>query len=276
MVPSHAAVNLQRVLLFVVEVHASHLRGVEPVAPSAEESATTAKSHVVDVVGVAHAEELEVAFHVAAEGAGAIPVLGANASVGIGHDALVHSGLHAEVEHRLLLAVVDARHPRQVALLVVGLHLVNDRRGDVFHGRLGVASHELLAVDKYFLHLLAVDGNLAVVAHLRARQALDQFLDGGALRRAVSVGVILERVFLHHHLLGLCRHGGFLQHDGVGGEAQRAEVDIGTLLNADGAAEGLVAHARKFEDVVSVGGSLDGEVALVVGQGTTDEGGIRL
>ncbi len=52
--------------------------------------------------------------------------------------------------------------------------------GEVLHGRLGVAGHKLLAVHEDLLHLLAVDGYLAVVAHLRAGQTLHQFLDGGA------------------------------------------------------------------------------------------------
>ena len=124
----------------------------------------------------------------------------AQAQVEIGHIAVVHAFLDGEVEHGLLVAVVDACDARLVALLVIELQALDDGDRDVLQGSLHVAEHELLAVEQDFLHLFSVDGDVAVFIDLGTRNALDEFLDGRPFRRAVGFWVEDDGVLLHHNL----------------------------------------------------------------------------
>ena len=215
MVPSDATVDFDDVFLLIVDICSAHLRGVESIAVSAE-AATSAKSHVVDVVGVAHDEDTCLLVKQSAEESLGIPLFGTYTEIDVGYGALAHTRLGTEVEHRLLITVVDTRDPCQVTLLVVSFHLVDDACRDVFHGRLGVAGHKLLTVEHDLLHFLAIDGDLAIVVDLCAGQSLDEFLDGGALRSTVGGTVVYKGVLLERHLQGLRRHLCLFEHHGIG------------------------------------------------------------
>ena len=216
MVPAHRGIELQTVFLFIVVVDANHLAGVQSI--SATEStarSTAAKSAVAGIVGVAEEEEAVVAIEISPHSSEAVAALVAHSEVDVGNHTLVHTLLHAEVEHGLLLSVVDARHLGQVALLIVGLDFVDDAGGQVLEGSLCIARHKFLAVNEYFLHLLTVNLDGTVVAHLCTRQSLHKFFHHRPFRCAVGGRVVDEGVLLERHFLCHSRHHGPLQHDGV-------------------------------------------------------------
>ena len=169
MVPTDATIELQAVLLFVVEVDARHLRSRQALSACSPATATVGESHVVDVIGIAHKEEFHVVLHPSSEDAAAIAVACTCSQVGIQHDTFVHALLNAKVEHRLFLAVIHATDACLVALFVVGLDTFYDARRQVLQRRLRVTGHKLLAVDHDLLHLLAVDGDFAVIVNLCTR-----------------------------------------------------------------------------------------------------------
>ena len=245
MVPAHASVQLELLSVVVVEVHTKHLRRVQSVAPASEvaPSASTRKALVVHIVGVAHEHEPQLVREVCPHEPLGIPVFRSVAHVGVAEESAVHAALQCEVEHGLLVAVVNARHSRQVALVVVCLHLLYDGRGKVFQSRLSVSRHELLAVHLYLLHLLSVDGHLAVVVYLCARQTLYQLFYHRAFRRPVSRRVVHQRVFSHHHPCGMSRHGGSLQHRGFRSEHHLAHVGVRAVLHLHVLESRDVSHA---------------------------------
>ena len=268
MVPPDGGVPFQ-FGIFKVEVQAAHLVGRQSTASTeASTAATAGKSHVVGVVGVHHSHQCPFLSEYGAHDSFGIAVLGSHAEVHVGKGSLVHAGLDAEVEHRFLVAVVDAGDAGQVALLVVGLDVVDDGCRQVFHGRLGVAGHKLLAVEQDFLHLLAVDGDFAVVVDLCARQLLHQFLNHRALGGAVGGGVIDEGVFLQGHLGGLGGHLGALQHDGIGTDDEIAEGNVLAPAHRNVAGQWGIAHTGELHNILAVGRGGKPESAVLVAHGT--------
>ena len=193
MVPVHAGLGNEEVGLLVVVVKHTRLGSVQTAAAHATATAeataaTAAEAHVIGIVGVEHTHQAMVAAHHHAKQASGIAVFRTRSQVGIGHRTAVHAGTQSEVEHGLLVTVVDTRDTGQVALLVVGADTLDDAGRQVLQCCLGIA--ELLVVDLDLRHLLTVDLDVTVVVDLGTRQALHQFLNDGALRRAVGIGII--------------------------------------------------------------------------------------
>ena len=117
-------------------------------------------------------------FHVA--------VLGACGEVDVAKYTLIHAFLHRQVEHGLLLTVVNAGDTGQVTLLVVGLQLIHHIHGEVLQAGLHVAAEELLAIHHQLLHLLTIDLHVTIFIHLGTGEFLDQLLQHSALGGAVS------------------------------------------------------------------------------------------
>ena len=274
-VPSDAAVYFDDVFLFIVDIHATHLRGVEAIAVSAK-AATSAKSHVVDIVGVAHSKDTGRLVKPSAEESFGIPVLGTHTEIDVGHGSLAHASLGTEVEHRLLVTVVDAGDTCQVALLIVGFHLVDDACRDILHGRLGVTGHKLFTVEHDLFHLLAVDGDLTVVAHLSAGQSLDEFLDGGAFGGTVSSAVIYKGVLLECHLQCLSRHLCLFEHHGIGVDNDVAQSQVVLSLHLQTLDGRDIADAGDFQQVFSGSWCLNDELTAVVTHGAGDKGRVGL
>ena len=269
-VPSDTTVDFDNVFLLIVDIGATHLRGVESVAVSAE-SATSAKSHVVDIVGVAHDEYTGFLVKQSGEEPLGIPVFGTHAKVDVGYGTFAHARLGTEVEHRLLITVVDTGDACQVTLLVVGLHLVDDARRDILHGRFGISGHKLLAVEHDLFHLFAVDGDLAVVAHLSAGQSLDEFLDGGALGSAVGSTVIYKGVLFERHLQGLRCHLCLFEHHGIGVDDDVAQGQVVLSLHLQTLDGGDIADARNLQQVLAGSRRLNDKLTAVVAHRAGDK-----
>ena len=146
--------------------------------------------------------------------------------VEVGHIAAIHALLDSEVEHRLLVAVFDACDACLVALLVVELHVLDDGDGQVLQRRFRIAEHELLAVDEDFLYLLTVDGDVAILVHLGTGHAFNQLFYRRALRGAISLRTIDQRVFPNDYGCSAPRDDGFLQHHALRRHQQVPQVMI--------------------------------------------------
>ena len=228
MIPSHTTVQLQLILDFIVHVQTHHLRGVQSVACTTKSStaSTTGESHVVGVVGIEESHHSHLVVEHSPHGACGVSVFSTHSGINIRERTLVHSLLDTEVEHCLLLAIVNTRHPCEVALFIVSLHPFNHGCRQVFHSSFGISSHKLLTIDKYFLHLLAVDGNLAVVTHLGTGEPLHQLFHYRPLGSAICSGIIYKCVFLQCHLCGIGSHSGTFEHDGISLHRHLSEGDV--------------------------------------------------
>ena len=271
MVPSYRTVQRERLAVLVIEVRGSHVGRVETVASHSERSASaaTGESHVAGVVERTEAHHAQLGIEVSAHQPLGVSVVRAVGEVGIGEDTLVHAALNAEVEYGLFVAVVNAGDLGKVALLVIRLHLVDDAGGKVLHSRLGVADHKLLTVHLYLLHLLTVDGYLAVVADLRTGETLHEFFDGGTFGCAERRSIIYEGVLAERHLRYVGSDGGALEHDGGRLGSDFAETDVLRRVgDMDITIRVVVAHAGDFEDIRALGVHLQGELSPIVGNGT--------
>ena len=181
-----------------------------------------------------------------------IAVLGAVGSVEVAYPSFLHALLDGEVEHGLLFAVVDAGDAGVVALLVVGLELLDELGGQVLQRHLRVVLEVFLAIDHDFGDALAVYLDGAVVVYFCSGKLLDEFLEHGALGQAVGIGIEDEGVGLHLHLSQLGRHLSFLQHLAVLLEGDGAQVDaLVVLWQSDIAVVRLEANVADAQDVVA-------------------------
>ena len=276
MIPAYATVELQ-LGTFVVQVQTRHLRSSQTLTAHAETSAATTagESHVVGIVGISHQEDVHAVLHQTTEDTSGIAFLRTCSQVGIGHHTFVHASLDAEVEHRLLLTVVNTADTGQITLLVVGLDAVDDVRRQVLHGSLRVARHELLTVDQNLLHLLTIDLDGTVVAHLGTRQTTHQLLDDRTFWRTESSSIIYKGIGLQGHLGGLTSNRSTFQHDGVGLHGDGAHGDV-LVSDADALRVGLETHAGHLEDIITCLRRLHGEFAIHIGQRTLHECTVRL
>ena len=151
--------------------------------------------------------------------------------------------LDFQVQDGLLLAVVDAGDPCQIALLVVCLDLIDHLGRDILQHQLLVAAEKLLAIDQYLFDLLAVVGDLAAVIDDDARQLLDEFLHHGTRRQREGSGVIDHRVIHHRHLRQFARDHSFLHQRGILLHEDVLHLFVATLaLEGEGKSLRLEAH----------------------------------
>ena len=182
MIPTHATIELELGAL-VVKVYTCHLGSCEALASTAPtaSTATTWESHIICIVRVGHQENLGGIIHDTTESTARISVLGTHGEIDIGHDTLVHTLLDTEVEHSLFLTILDTRNTSKVALAIVSLDAVDNVSWQVLNGGLGVASHELLTINKNLLNLFTINFDSTVVANLSTWQTLNQLLNNRAL-----------------------------------------------------------------------------------------------
>ena len=199
-------------------------------------------------------------------------MLGAAGKVEVGHISAVHAFLDREVEHGLLLAVVDARNARLVRLLVVELQVLDDADGDVLERRLHIAEHELLAVEQNLLHLLAVDGDFAVLVDIGTGNAFDELLDGRTFRGAVGLGIVDDGILAYDDLRGTASDDGLLEQDALRLHQQVAEVLVLVAPQRYLALNGLVPQRRDAQTVGARSRCQHVEVAAFVGHRSSYEG----
>ena len=276
MVPAYTTVQLQ-LSAFVVQVQTRHLGSGQSLTTTTETATatTTGESHVVGVVGISHQEHIHAVLHQTTEDTSRIAFFRTCSNIGIGHHTFVHTSLDAEVEHRLLLTVVNTADTGQIALLVVGLDAVDDIRRQVLHGSLRVARHELLTVDEDFLHLLTIDLDGTVVAHLCTWQTTHQLLDHRTFGGTEGSSIINKGISLQGNLSSLTGNRRALQHDGIGLHSDSSQGHI-LVSDIDALRVGLETHTGYLEDIITCLRGLYRELAFHVGQHALNEGAVRL
>ena len=227
MVPANGAVNLQEVSLLIVDVYAYHLRRIQSrIATAKTTHATSAETTVACVVGIAEGANGQDVVVIHSHQTSSITVVRSDGHVVVGHIAVVHALLHREVERGFFVAVVNASDAAQVTLLVVYLDALDNRRRQILHGSLRIASHKFLTTHLHLFHFLSVDGDFAVVVDLCTRDALHQFLGHRAFWHAVGRRVVNERILFQHNLLGKSCDLGTLQHHGIALHRQLAHSKV--------------------------------------------------
>ena len=179
MVPVHTSLSNDQFRLLIVEVHHTGLGCIQATAAhahTATETTATAAAHtlVVGIVGIEHTHHTVVITHIHTEQTTGITLLGTIAQVGIHHRTTVHTCTDTEVEHCLLVTIVDTCDTSQVALLIIGTHLFDNRGGQVLQGCLRIA--EILTVDLDLRHLLTIDSDVTILVDVSTRHTLHQFL----------------------------------------------------------------------------------------------------
>ena len=133
--------------------------------------------------------------------------------IGVGLQTVTCTSLGDKLQHEVVVAIVHASQSRQIALLVVCLHLINDIRGQVLHHRIIVARHEVTSVELEFLHILAVDGDLAIIIDFGTWQRFHKCFYHRAFWHTERIGVVNDGIVLNHHLRDIgCHHGLFQLH----------------------------------------------------------------
>ena len=122
MVPTDAAVDLELLAVVVVQVAAEHLTAVQ--------TATVPPAGILLlVVEVAGHHDTGVVGETRSHTSRGVAVLCTASQVEVGHITAVHTFLDGEVEHGLLVAVLDTGDACLVALLVVELHALYNADG---------------------------------------------------------------------------------------------------------------------------------------------------
>ena len=206
--PCHTSVHLQVFVVLVAHVQSCRLRVALPVVIASSSSAAPREVAVVHVVSISHERISSGTERLHCRQSHSVASLRANAHIGVHLQSVAHAALGDKLEHEIVIAIVDARHAGQVALLVVGFHLVHHIRGQVFHHGIVVARHEVAAVHLEFLHTLAVDSHRAAVVDLRSWQHLDQRLNDRPLGHPEGIGIVNHRIVFDNHLRNIgCHHG---------------------------------------------------------------------
>ena len=277
MVPSDTGIKFKAVFLLVVQIESQHLGCRQSLSSSTEAAtATTGESHIIHVVGTHGDKYLQVGALHSCKDSATITTARSCCQVGIHHISPVHATLDTEVENSFLLTIVNTAHSRQITLLVIGSYALNDRGGQVLHGSLRVACHKFLTVNQNFLHLLTVNGYLSIVVHLGTRQFLHQFLHYGALRCAVSRGIIYKGVFLQRHLGSLTSHRGTLQHDGIRFQFNGPQGDILVSGNLHILGVWFESHTGHLYNIITISRCFNAEDTVKIGERTRHHRTIRL
>ena len=204
-----------------------------------------------------------------------VSVIGAVARIDRAEPTVVHAFLHGKVDDRFVITVVYARETGKVALAVDDLQFVDHLGGDILAGYRGVVTEELLAVDENLFHFLAVGGDLAVTAHLDARQTLEQVLDHGIGLGLIGVGIEFDGILLDNDGTLHAHDHRLLEHDGVGVHLHHADVHVPAVCaDSDVLDDVIITHIREAQQVFASLDTLDVEYTVIVGRRSLDHGAV--
>ena len=203
MVEVHAGLCNNEIGLFVVQVNHTCLGCIEATASHAHTStkasaATATHAHVIGVVGVEHTHYTIVVTHVHTKQTARIAVLSTLAQVNIHHRTTVHAGTDTEVEHCLLVTIIDTSNTGQVTLFVIRAYLFYNRGRQVLQCCLGIT--KLLTIHLNLRHGLTINLNIAVVVEFSAWHTLYQFLNNRTLRGAIGISIKDQGITLRLNL----------------------------------------------------------------------------
>ena len=270
MVEVHTGLGNNQFGLLIVEVHHTGLGSIQTAAAhahTATKASATAATHtlVVGIVGIQHTHNAIVITHIHTKQTTRVAVLSTNTQIDIDHRTTVHTCTDTEVEHRLLVTVINTGDTSQVALLVIRANLFNNRSRQVFQCRLSVT--EILTINLDLRHLLTIDGDVTVLIDISTRHTLHQFLHHGALWNTISIGIEDQGVTLRLHLGQVSRHCSTLQHDGIRRQTNSTcrytfTIGYGNLLRV-----GLEAHIGNTQCEGTITRRLHTEITISISYG---------
>jgi len=179
---------------------------------------------VVHVIGRANKSNLSIFNKTVQHNTSHVAVFRTSGHIGITEPPLVHAFLYGQVEHRLLLTVVNTGDTCQIGLLVVGFQLLYHIYRQILQTGLYVSTKELLPVDHNLRQVLTVDFHIPLVINLRTGQLLHQLFEHGSLGGTISRGIIDQCIFHHLHLRRFCRNHSLGQHHRIRFQCQGTHV----------------------------------------------------
>ena len=168
---------------------------------------------------------------------------------GIAEHAVHHAALDGEVDHRFLIAVVDAGEFGLLTLFLHHLHLLHQLGGNVLGGQLRVVQEESFAGDGDLGDGFAVGGDGAVFGHFNAGELLQKVHQHVVVADLKGRCVVFHRILLDDDRVTHCRNGGGIQHLRVRIHLDHAQVHIG--LHFQALLMGLVAHDFGLEGILA-------------------------
>ena len=176
-VPGDATTQLQILVVLVADVQRASL-GISLTTVVATSATTTASEvAVVDVVGITHERIAHSTEGLHGRQTDAIALVCAIADVRVSLETTTRTALGDKFQHEVVVAVVNARHLRQVTLLVVGFHLIDNIRRQILHDGIVVARHKVAPVHLELLDILTIDADFTFVINLGTRQCFYQCFD---------------------------------------------------------------------------------------------------
>ena len=261
MVISYREIRLQFILNLVVVVHAEHLWCGQSVAATTATSAT-AEASVTSVVHVTEYHNSAVILHIGPHNALSVSVFRTHCQVDVCQESFVHSLLDTEVQHCLFLTIINASHPCEVTLFVIGLHLLYNRSRKILQRCLCVACHEFLTVHHYLLYLLTIDGNLSAIINLCSRQAFHEFLYHRTFWCSVGSSIINEGILLYHHLCCNTIGNNLLQQYSISFHIHFSEGKVIVVADSDVSRHCLVTDDTHLEDILAIFWGFDRKISI--------------
>ena len=275
MIPAKRCIKFDFILLLIIIVSCQHLACIQTIAATeATPWSTATEATVAGIVRIAKKHKPVITVEISAHTSGTIPVFITYTEVDIRHQTLIHTFLHIEVEHGLFLTIINTRHLREITFLIVSLDLINNTGWQVLEGSLGISGHKLLTVNEDFLHLLTIDFDGTVIAHLSTRQTFHKLFYHRTFwstvgSRIIYEGILLERYFLSHS----GNHSPF-QHDGISTDDDITQCQILVLFKNHTLHGRLISDTRNLQKILAIFRRIQMEKTFLVADGTRHIGAI--
>ena len=114
--------------LLVARIKCSSLCFALSISVSSSSSSTTREVAVVHVVGVPHKGVAHSTERFHSRQTETISLVSSITQIGVGLYSVACATFSCELQHEVIVPIVNARHTAQVALLIVSLHLINNIR----------------------------------------------------------------------------------------------------------------------------------------------------
>ena len=209
-------------------------------------STTSREITVVHVIGIGHegvAHRTE-GFHCCQTQT--IAIVGTITQIWISLYTVAGTALGDELECEVIITIVDTRHTRQVALIVVGLYLIDYIRGQVLHHGIVITRHEVATVEFELTHFLTIDTDLAIVVDLCTWEGLHQCFDDRTFWYTESISIIHHRIVADHHLRQIGGNHCFVELHGTGFHRDSTYSEVPTPFLVDCTIVVLVAKEGYF------------------------------